>query len=265
VRQIASVLLVMIGVFITSLSAAESTGQSSPIPNLHVSEYFAGIILLTLALLLSGLLGLLQEYTYNTYRSSRSPLNGVHDAAGLRKSIHPPWRESLFYLHFLAMPFFLTVRSDILAQLHAINNGPHIHIPVHFPPVVLNRLPPIPFLTPADSGLPFGLISQTHSLTLTITFPRLYIPLILNTLTQLLCVAGVNRLTTSVSNLTVTLVLTVRKAVSLMLSVLLFRESSAESVWLWAGAGSVLVGTVGYSLEMWDRSVPRLTKGKKRV
>jgi hypothetical protein len=51
-----------------------------------------------------------------------------------------------------------------------------------------------------------------------------------NTLTQLLCTAGVNRLTTRVPALTMTLVLVVRnKAVSLVLSVMLFDGSESHS------------------------------------
>jgi UDP-xylose/UDP-N-acetylglucosamine transporter B4 len=59
-----------------------------------------------------------------------------------------------------------------------------------------------------------------HPFVLSLSIPHIYLPLILNTLTQLLCVAGVHRLTTRVSALTVTLILVVRKATSLIISVI---------------------------------------------
>jgi UDP-xylose/UDP-N-acetylglucosamine transporter B4 len=78
--------------------------------------------------------------------------------------------------------------------------------------------------------------------------PAAYIPLLLNTLTQLFCVAGVHRLTTRVSALTVTLVLVVRKAVSLLISVWMGGAAQVDQTLMWIGAGMVLAGTVGYSL-----------------
>jgi len=48
--------------------------------------------------------------------------------------------------------------------------------------------------------------------------------------------------------LTVTLVLVVRKAVSLGISVILIQGNSGN-VWLWGGAAAVLIGTVMYSID----------------
>ena len=65
-------------------------------------------------------------------------------------------------------------------------------------------------------------------------------------LTQLVCVNGVNRLTARVSSLSVSLILVVRKAVSLIISVIVMNNDSG-SMWLWIGAAGVLIGTVGYT------------------
>jgi UDP-xylose/UDP-N-acetylglucosamine transporter B4 len=62
--------------------------------------------------------------------------------------------------------------------------------------------------------------SLQYPFLLSFSIPHIYLPLLMNTLTQLFCVAGVHRLTTRVSALTVTLVLVVRKAASLIISVL---------------------------------------------
>ena len=73
----------------------------------------------------------------------------------------------------------------------------------------------------------------------------------LNVFTQLVCVAGVNRLTSRVSSLTVTLTLAVRKAVSLIVSLTLFGDRGMDlqqRFLLFGGAGLVFVGTVLYSM-----------------
>ena len=62
--------------------------------------------------------------------------------------------------------------------------------------------------------------------------------------TQLVCVVGVNRLTGRVSSLTVTLILTVRKPVSL-LSVAVYGGQGKMK--MWAGAALIFIGTIGCS------------------
>ena len=187
----------MIGVIITSLSASTPQSIHSRPSSVHVYTYPIGIALLTLALLLSGFLGLLQDKTYAQHRRQL-----------------PTWQESTFYLHFLALPMFYFVRHDLLTQLDSINSSPTITLPF-------------------------------------LVFPKAYIPFLINAFTQLLCVAGVHRLTTRVSSLTVTLVLVVRKAVSLVISVLWFRnvqERDSPLTIMWFGAALVMIGTIGYAL-----------------
>lgn len=121
------------------------------------------------------------------------------------------WRESLFYSHLLSLPLFLLHPSHLVNDIKAANATPSYH------------------------------------LSKDIRIPNFYPPLLLNVATQLLCINGVNRLTSKVSSLSVTLVLVVRKAVSLIISVMLVQRSSG-SLQLWLGAGAVLAGTVGYSL-----------------
>ena len=93
-----------------------------------------------------------------------------------------------------------------------------------------------------------SLTTASLGLLVPIVFPSL----ILNVLTQLLCINGVNRLTSICSSLTVTLVLVVRKAISLAISVLILAPARGEEMhgkWLLgAGATSVLLGTVGYAI-----------------
>jgi solute carrier family 35 (UDP-xylose/UDP-N-acetylglucosamine transporter), member B4 len=136
------------------------------------------------------------------------------------------WEEGMFYLHFLALPMFLPLTADISQQVHIINTSPPINI--------------LSF-TSSQSLKDGGAISGIY-------VPAFWIPLIFNITTQLVCVSGVHRLTAKVSSLTVTLVLAVRKAVSLVLSVIVIGGGQGDK-WLWSGSLLVLGGTMLYT---WD-------------
>jgi UDP-xylose/UDP-N-acetylglucosamine transporter B4 len=193
----------------------------------------------------------------------------------------------MFYLHFLGLFLFLPLLPELKSQISAINHlspRAEFSVPLPFPPLSFPTLIP-----------PFTSI-QTLNLNLTTTFlsfpspgnsvhlsiPTPYLPLLLNTLTQLLCIAGVHRLTTRVSALTVTLVLVVRKATSLVLSVkggVLWRVlprgvtrlfgglegvgkkyQDVNGTMLWTGAALVMLGTVGYTLGTAKRTEKTRTK-----
>ena len=239
-----SVILVTIGVIITTLSASESRSSSSSPINPYT--YASGIGILTLALVLSGFLGLVQDWTYSKYirPSSSSPSqNGV--ITSIKEPESPPWQESMFYLHFLALPMLLPLLPDLAVQMEQLNTmGPRadFSFPLPIPAFVnissvplsiipLHPLPHLPIhLLPLSGNLSLISISQSLSktnlstslydypLSVSVSIPHIYLPLILNTITQLVCVAGVHRLTTRVSALTVTLVLVIRKAISLIIS-----------------------------------------------
>ena len=201
-----SVILVTLGVIATTLS-----GAKKPKPGINTNsvarlgdiyQYLTGITLLSVALVLSGLLGIVQDRTYSKFR-------GTGDT---------PWKESMFYLHFLSMPIFLSLKGDITEQLYTLQQ------------------------TSAFS---------TSSLSFPSPIPIAYLILGLNVFTQLVCVAGVNRLTSRVSSLTVNLTLVVRKAVSLIISLMLFGDREMDRQQrslLTGGAGLVFVGTILYSI-----------------
>ena len=198
--------LVTLGVISTTLSATKrptagiNANSVAGVGSIH--HYFIGITLLSIALVLSGLLGVVQDRTYSKFRGT-----GI-----------TPWKESMFYLHFLSMPIFLSLKGDIMEQLYALQQTSAFSTSsIPFPP-------PIPIA---------------------------FVILGLNVLTQLVCVAGVNRLTSRVSSLTVNLTLVVRKAVSLIISLALFGDggmSRWQRFLLFGGAGLVFVGTVLYSV-----------------
>ncbi|KAF9779173.1 UAA transporter [Thelephora terrestris] len=72
-----------------------------------------------------------------------------------------------------------------------------------------------------------------------------YIFMALNLLTQVVCVSGVNKLTSATSSVSTSVVLTVRKAISLCLSIWYFGSDWNYS--LVFGAGMVFVGSLTYS------------------
>ena len=239
-----SVILVTIGVIITTLSASESRSSSTSPVNPYT--YASGIGILTLALVLSGFLGLVQDWTYSKYIRPSSNQNGV--VTLIKEPEIPPWQESMFYLHFLALPMLLPLLPDLAAQMEQLNTiGPRAdssfplpipafvnitsisllriiplhpppHLPIHFFPQSGNHS--IISISQSLSKTNLSTAFYDYPLLVSISIPHIYLPLVLNTITQLVCVAGVNRLTTRVSALTVTLVLVVRKAISLIISVI---------------------------------------------
>ncbi|KAJ3875959.1 UAA transporter [Lentinula edodes] len=259
--QVLSVFIVTLGVILTTLSASEPSSNAMIESSARV--YLTGIGILTLALIFSGFLGLVQDYTYTTY--GRPPNSSDKSFSA------PTWQESMFYLHFLALPMFVTVRKDLMSQFHALSRGPVASYTIAVPPSIsatirpsLSLPPPsaTPLYPKSPSFLSFTNVgtSSTSSLVdpdallLRLQLPAACFPLLLNTVTQLLCAVGVHRLTTQVSSLTVTLILVVRKAVSLILSIIVGwgrKANNPENVnmnMMWSGAALVLLGTIGYSL-----------------
>ena len=119
----------------------------------------------------------------------------------------------MFYSHLFSLPAFIFVAPDVLH---------HFRLLASLPPSPL----PLPFLA--------------HSLR-----PSLLSVLGLNLLFQLLCIRGVYMLTTNTNTLTCSLVLTLRKLLSLLLSVSYF--GNRFSPYQWMGTAMVFAGVLVYS------------------
>jgi UDP-xylose/UDP-N-acetylglucosamine transporter B4 len=78
-----------------------------------------------------------------------------------------------------------------------------------------------------------------------LTIPMLWLYLIGNTLTQYVCISSVFVLTTECTSLTVTLVLTLRKFISLIISIIYFQNPFTMLHWI--GTILVFVGTLMFS------------------
>lgn len=136
------------------------------------------------------------------------------------------WEENLFYTHFMSLPLFAPFLSEIFTQFKEISNSPiRVNIPLT---------------------------------TWTISEALLY--LVLNAFTQYLCVRGVNNLAGHASALTVSIVLNVRKFVSLLLSIYLFGNKLS---------GGTIIGTllvsVGASLYLYSSNRPANEELKKKT
>jgi UDP-xylose/UDP-N-acetylglucosamine transporter B4 len=130
----------------------------------------------------------------------------------------PQWKENLFYSHILSLPLFLPFAPSMYKTLrHMMQTGPvMISLPMAFEPIQL----------PIASQIAY---------------------LMANVLCQYACIRGVNLLAAVSSALTVTIVLNIRKLVSLLLSIWLFGNSLPVGTIL----GAVIVFGSGalYSLD----------------
>lgn len=127
---------------------------------------------------------------------------------------HPD--EALYYTHLLPLPAFLLLYRNMWEHVQIANSS---------------NMFTLPFV---DFDLPL-----------------MWVYLIGNCLTQYLCISSVYVLTTECSSLTVTLVITLRKFVSLLFSIVYFRNPF--TIYHWIGTLLVFMGTV-----IFTEIVPRM-------
>lgn len=184
-----------------------------------------GFALLTLALLLSAIMGIWSDGIYTRY--GRTP--AIAD-------------EQLFYGHLLSLPFFAIQYRTLQAQFEKLLTASAA------------ASPPLTGSAKDRSGLPptailmhnlAGPEQQPWQESLRQILALEHVPtaityLVLNSITQIACISGVHHLSTQTSALTVSIVLNVRKVVSLLLSIYLFGNSLPLGVLL--GATVVFFG-----------------------
>lgn len=145
------------------------------------------------------------------------------------------WKEMMLYSHLLALPGFLFLWDDISSRLRSYGESEP-----------LENLAGIPVL----EGV-----------------PSMYIYLIGNVATQYICVRGVYTLTGLTNSLTMTLVISLRKFVSLVISVFYFGHVFQPAHWF--GTAAVFTGTLLYALggkkkaPAADTDVKKSSKAKK--
>jgi UDP-xylose/UDP-N-acetylglucosamine transporter B4 len=172
-----------------------------------IPSFGAGVAILFFAQVLSAIMGIYTEETYKEYG--------------------PHWKENLFYSHLLALPLFLPFLPSMKRQFLKLAASPPLVLPAY----------------DSLSNLPADFRNGMDS----IHIPSQLAYLVMNVLTQYACIRGVNLLASAATALTVTIVLNMRKLLSLMLSIWLFgnRLSLATSI------GAVIVFASGgmYALE----------------
>nr|XP_022296591.1 UDP-xylose and UDP-N-acetylglucosamine transporter-like [Crassostrea virginica]XP_022301739.1 UDP-xylose and UDP-N-acetylglucosamine transporter-like [Crassostrea virginica] len=195
-----SVILVTIGIATCTIASAKQEVKSvhenkelSKDPETEAQNVFQdlmlwtlGLVMLTVALFLTAGMGIIQEKTYKQFGK------------------HP--KESLFYNHFLPLPGFVFLASDISHHISLFNQTTPVHL-----------------------GLGFSL-------------PQMWLFLIGNILTQYICIRSVFILTTECSALSVTLVVTLRKFVSLILSIFYFHNPFTYLHWI--GTVCTFIGVI---------------------
>jgi len=123
------------------------------------------------------------------------------------------WQEGMFYTHFLSLPMFLFLMNDIIEHWHRANNSKIM-----------------------DLGM--------------FQMPSMWCYLALNMFTQIVCILGVYLSTARAGTLTTTLTLTIRKFLSLILSILYFHNPFTQ--WHWVGSTLVFIGGLVY-MDLWKK------------
>jgi solute carrier family 35 (UDP-xylose/UDP-N-acetylglucosamine transporter), member B4 len=138
-----------------------------------------------------------------------SSILGHWQESGYRKYGRYP-QENMFYSHVFALPVFLLLAPDIATRLPALISQPS------------------PFSIPViDTPLSYSAI------------------MVINLLSQYVCVRGVYDITCLSTTLTCTFTITIRKFLSLLISGIFMGNNL--TLLHWAGAGLVFIGTVLYS------------------
>jgi len=171
---------------------------------------------------MSAIMGLYTEETYKTYG--------------------PHWKENLFYSHLLSLPLFLPFMPSLCRQFMKLANSAPLTLPAY-----VEQLVAVPNLSEA-----------MRDNIKNIRIPSQVVYLALNVLTQYACIRGVNLVAAVSSALTVTIVLNIRKLVSLLLSIWLFGNRLAPGTLV----GAVVVFSAGalYSLDGKKKAPPARPK-----
>ncbi|XP_040269339.1 UDP-xylose and UDP-N-acetylglucosamine transporter [Bufo bufo] len=136
-------------------------------------------------------------------------------------------KEALFYNHALPLPGFLLLAPDIYNHAVMFSQSEPFQLPV-----------------------------------LGIQMPIMWFYLLMNVITQYVCIRGVFILTTECPSLTVTLVVTLRKFLSLIFSILYFNNPFTTLHWI--GTFLVFMGTLLYT-EVWNTFQTAPSKDQKEA
>ncbi|KAL4901011.1 hypothetical protein BDW74DRAFT_87316 [Aspergillus multicolor] len=242
--QILSVALLTFGVITSAIADAQAKGQAIGVGASRSSslDTLTGFAILALAMLLSAFQGIYADRLYETFGRSH-------------------WKEALFYSHMLSLPLFLPAFPRLVSQWRALKSSPSLMYQITTIPETSSALftsggttgsgdsCSVSMSTPGKAFLQLlSTCSKYDAVKSILTIvPTQVFYLLLNALTQYWCIRGVHLLSAKSSSLTVTMILNVRKLVSLLLSIHLFGNALSHGVL--AGAVLVFVGGGIYGFE----------------
>ena len=201
----------------------------------------------------------------------------------------PHWHENLFYSHFLSLPLFLPFLPSLIRQFGRLLDSPPASFTISpglLSPSLLTStstaastmntttqavstwlssyFPPLPFLKARQLEFTTPIQVPLRAMTITLPIPVRCLTLLLNTITQYACIRGVNLLATRTTALGVSIVLNVRKLVSLFISILVFGNELPGGVLL--GAAIVFGSGALYAWEGQRRSARSAeTRSRRRA
>lgn len=216
--QVLAVAMLTVGVVAAAMADAQAKGQFMDIGTAEettaVMTTATGFTILALAMILSAFQGIYADRLYATYGRDH-------------------WKEALFYSHTLSLPLFLPSYPQLSSQWRVVSSTPSLLSSTTMSNQALSVLATVQKHAPVQSML--------EKLPVQVAY------LIMNALTQYLCIRGVHLLSAKSSSLTVTVILNIRKLVSLLLSIYLFGNHLGTGVL--TGAVLVFVGGGLYGFE----------------
>lgn len=264
--QIVSVFLLTLGVVAAALADAKAQGKAINIKaSMDETDgkstflFVIGFTILALAMLLSAFQGVYADRLYAVHGNTH-------------------WREALLYSHLLSVPFFLPTYPQLAGQFRAFMDSPSMLSTISSIPAVSESslfanattatvtsmlstvtAPPAVAAIASSSNIVdqarqsvsvFWLLFQGSGYALLrsvlATTPNKIFFLVINALTQYICIRGVYLLAAKSSSLTVTIILNIRKLVSLLLSIYIFGNLLSTGVLI--GAGFVFLGGALYGV-----------------
>ena len=190
--------------------------------------WVVGIAMLLGALILSSFLGHVQQWSYTKWGGKNAASDTESDAEREKRerTLKALPREGMFYCHLISLPFFGLLAADLRKHAALFNAS-----------APLAELLGGPVAIPTGSGAALGAWLGG--------VPVLWLYLLGNVCTQFVCIRGVYTLTGLSDAVTTSFALTVRKFVSLVFSVLYFRNPFSAGHW--GGAAGVFVGAALYT------------------
>jgi UDP-xylose/UDP-N-acetylglucosamine transporter B4 len=198
----------------------------------YLLRWGAGMAILVGVLVLQTLLGNYQNWAASTF--GKAP------------------QEGMFWSHTLSLPVFVLGARDLAARGAAWAASPPLReaLAAALPALLAPGAAPPRAATTAGllgwRALRLAAAPLTHGPLARL--PLMWALVLANALTQLVCVSGVYRLTAVSDPLTVNVTLTVRKCVSLLLSIAAFGNTFTPPHWL--GAGLVFGGALLYGVDL---------------